>query len=138
MMATSDDPTYERYQVEVTCVKWRLKDDGLYEWRGQLADVPPNAQGVRVFSVPEGTWIDVQLLNRGVQVTVDLTIKEGFEQGASTRRRVRNYAEELERREQHRVPVFCVQRDAIQVDVCTMMGRSLGMCLRFEVRASAV
>jgi hypothetical protein len=132
MMTTSTDPTYERYQVQVTCVKWILKDDGTWEWNGQLADVPPNAQGVRVFSVREGTWIGVHLLNRGVEVTVDLTINEGFEPGARTRQRVRNYADRLARRVEHEVPILCVQGDAIQVDVCTSMGRSLGMCLRFE------
>jgi hypothetical protein len=133
MMATSDDPKYERYQVEVTCVKWRLKDDGLYEWRGQLADVPPNAHGVRVFSVPEGTWIEVRLANMGVEVPLDLTCRQGFDRGARTQQRVGNYMERLPRHGQHCMPRLCVREDPIQVDVCTWMGRSLGMRLRFEL-----
>ena len=132
MLATSDEPTYERYQVDVTCNRYMIKDDGEWKWQGQLADVQANADGVRVFSVREGTWIEVRLANMGVEVPLDLTCRTGFERGARTQPRVGNYMERLPRQGQHCMPRFCVREDPFQVDVCTWMGRSLGMRLRFE------
>ena len=124
MLTTSDDPTYERYQVDVTCHKCSKADDGEWTWRGQLPDVQANADGVRVFRVLEGTWIEVRLANMGVEVPLDLTY--GFERAA-----VGNYMHRLPRRGQHSMPRFCVRNDPIQGDVCTWAGRSLGMRLRF-------
>jgi hypothetical protein len=92
-------------------------------------DVQANADGVRVFSVVENTWIEVRLANMGVEVPLDLTYRQGFERGARTQPRVANYMERFPRQGQAQ---FCVQEDPIQVDVCTWMGRSLGIRLRFE------
>jgi hypothetical protein len=84
MLTTNADPLYEQYAVEVTCSKYGLDEHGALVWRGHLPDVEPDTRGVRAYQVREGTWIEVHLLNRGVEVALDLTCCEVYE-GVLTR-----------------------------------------------------
>jgi hypothetical protein len=134
MFTDSANPIYEHYRVEVTCNKYRLDENGDWEWRGYLQDVEANTAGIRVYRVHEGTWIEVHMLNRGVEVELDLTRSEVHERGVHPIPSVRHYSVRLAPREEHSMAKFRVGGYVTEVIVGTSMGRSLGVHLQFERR----
>jgi hypothetical protein len=85
-----------------------------------------------VYKVSEGTWIAVDLLNRGVEVVIDLTCLEVHERDEYTQGGVSNYDVRLAPREENRMAKCRVGGHVIDVQVQTWMGRPLGVHLQFE------
>ena len=59
----------ELVTVQVTPRKWSrgVSGSGPWKWEGYLGDVEANAVGVCVYHVRERQWIDVHLMNMGVE-----------------------------------------------------------------------
>jgi len=102
----------ERYTVEVTVRKWKRDSRGDWKWCGYLKDVHTNDQGIYVYKVQEGTWIELHMVNRGVQVDISCVC----EQMDQYLQRMRHYYRViLFPREEHSMNVFRVEGGVIDV-----------------------
>ncbi len=99
-------------------------------WRGYLPDPEPDARGVRAYTVREGTFVEVGLLNRGVEVDVEVTCREAALAPTSALVRLAPGADK-------RMAKFRVGRGATVVCVETQFWRPLGVHLRFASDATA-
>ncbi len=102
----------ERYTVEVTARKWKRDSRGDWKWCGYLKDVHANDQGIYVYKVQEGTWIELYMVNRGVQVDISCVC----EQMDQYLQRMRHYYRViLFPREEHSMNAFRVEGGVIDV-----------------------